>query len=211
MGAKPGGSSGPVCVSGSAPMEGGARLTRDHVRPAQELGCLEVRRRPPDRLEEFTDVGVSSHRLGPAVIAVLDVLGHERQHSVHLMGVPCVLPARHKIVVSPLSSTSIVVSAGVVMSSAAVVESVSDMGLSSLSPVMPSLPLSLARRRRLLHPLTPSHPPGDGWVTTAALPWRRVGDHRVEHPPVAADHTAASTICPWYGFGAPSSAARPSA
>src|SRR3954454_7879191 len=80
----------------TAPMEGGARLTRDHVRPAQQLE-RHVRKCPPARFEEFTYVGVSSHRLGPSVIAVLNVLGHERQQSVHLMGVPRVKPPPSEI------------------------------------------------------------------------------------------------------------------
>src|SRR5258707_12190542 len=77
-------------------MEGGARLTRDHIRPAQQLE-RDVRKCPPARFEEFTYVGVSAHRLGPRVIAVLDVFGHERQQSVHLMGVTRVYPLRCEI------------------------------------------------------------------------------------------------------------------
>jgi len=70
-----------------APMEGGARLTRDHVWPVQQLE-RHVRKCPPARFEEFAYGGVSSHRRGLGVIAVLDVFGHERQQSVHLRGVP---------------------------------------------------------------------------------------------------------------------------
>src|SRR5258705_7076913 len=77
-------------------MEGGARLTRDHIRPAQQLE-RDVRKCPPARFEEFTYVGVSAHRLGPGGIWVLDVFGHERQQSVHFMGDTRVYPPRCEI------------------------------------------------------------------------------------------------------------------